>query len=65
MSILRCLPLALALSLTAASAFADSMADPSGLWLTEAGDAKIRVSQCGDSICGTIVWLKVPIDPPV
>jgi hypothetical protein len=31
--------------------------------LTEAGDAKIHVSKCGKGICGTVVWLKVPIDP--
>ncbi len=37
--------------------------DPTGVWLTEAGDAKILVSQCGSDICGTVVWLKDPIDP--
>ncbi|HEX9468995.1 MAG TPA: DUF2147 domain-containing protein [Bradyrhizobium sp.] len=38
-------------------------ADPAGIWLTQAGDAKIRVSHCGTGLCGTIVWLKVPLDP--
>lgn len=37
--------------------------DPSGLWLTEAGDAQVRVSRCGDEICGRVVWLKDEIDP--
>ncbi|MBA7464905.1 hypothetical protein ES703_32028 [subsurface metagenome] len=37
--------------------------DPSGIWLTQAGDAKVGVSRCGAGICGRIVWLKVPIDP--
>jgi uncharacterized protein (DUF2147 family) len=37
--------------------------NPSGIWLTEAGDAKIRVSRCGGGICGTVVWLREPIDP--
>lgn len=37
--------------------------NPNGIWLTEAGDAKIRVSRCGGGICGTVVWLKEPIDP--
>jgi uncharacterized protein (DUF2147 family) len=36
---------------------------PSGIWLTQAGDAKVRISQCGSALCGTIVWLKVPVDP--
>jgi uncharacterized protein (DUF2147 family) len=37
--------------------------EPSGIWLTQAGDAKVRVSKCGGGICGVIVWLKEPIDP--
>lgn len=37
--------------------------DPSGTWLTQAGDAKIKVAKCGTNLCGTIVWLKQPIDP--
>jgi len=37
--------------------------DPAGIWLTQAGDAKVRVSKCGSNICGVVVWLKDPIDP--
>jgi uncharacterized protein (DUF2147 family) len=37
--------------------------EPSGIWLTQAGDAKVRVSKCGGGICGVVIWLKVPIDP--
>ncbi len=36
---------------------------PYGIWLTQAGDAKIRISKCGRGICGVVVWLKDPIDP--
>ena len=39
--------------------------DPAGTWLTEDGRAKIRIDKCGDDhkeICGTIVWLKDPLD---
>jgi uncharacterized protein (DUF2147 family) len=36
--------------------------EPSGVWLTQAGDAKVRVSKCGGGICGVIVWLREPID---
>jgi uncharacterized protein (DUF2147 family) len=41
----------------------ETEADPTGVWLTEAGDAKILVSKCSSGICGTVVWLKEPIDP--
>jgi uncharacterized protein (DUF2147 family) len=34
-----------------------------GIWLTQAGDAKVRVSKCGAGICGAVVWLRTPIDP--
>jgi uncharacterized protein (DUF2147 family) len=34
----------------------------SGVWLTQAGDAKVRVSRCSGGICGVVVWLKDPIN---
>ncbi len=37
--------------------------DPSGVWLTEERDAKIRIGKCGDNYCGVIVWLERPLDP--
>ena len=37
--------------------------EPIGIWLTQAGDARVRVSKCGGGICGVIVWLREPIDP--
>ena len=55
--------LAATMALATAPASAETNADPTGVWLTETGDAKILVSKCGSGICGTIVWLKVPIDP--
>jgi len=36
--------------------------EPVGVWLTEAGDARVRVSKCSGGICGVIVWLREPID---
>lgn len=36
--------------------------EPIGVWLTQAGDARVRVSKCGAGICGTIVWLREPVD---
>jgi len=49
--------------LVAPPAYAQAASDPSGIWLTQAGDAKIRISKCGGGICGIIVWLREPIDP--
>jgi uncharacterized protein (DUF2147 family) len=44
------------------TASAEPGIDPTGVWLTEAGDAKVRIARCGTAICGTIIWLKAPID---
>ena len=37
--------------------------EPTGTWLTQAGDARVRVTRCGGALCGTIVWLRDMIDP--
>ena len=37
--------------------------EPGGVWLTQAGDARVKISKCGGGICGVIVGLKEPIDP--
>src|ERR1700694_915667 len=63
MSRLQILVLAATAVLAATPMSAETNADPTGVWLTEAGDAKIHVSRCGSGLCGTIVWLKAPIDP--
>jgi uncharacterized protein (DUF2147 family) len=49
--------------LTAPPAKGQAGGELSGIWLTQAGDAKVRVSKCGGGICGVVVWLKDPIDP--
>src|SRR6204780_5203652 len=49
--------------LAAPPAKAQVGSDASGIWLTQAGDAKVRVSRCGGGICGVIVWLRDPINP--
>jgi uncharacterized protein (DUF2147 family) len=51
--------------LAAALSVADAQTapDPTGIWLTQAGDAKVRVSKCRGGICGVVVWLRSPIDP--
>ncbi len=53
-------PVGLAPALRAAHA-ADG--GPTGVWLTQAGDAKVQVSRCGSGLCGRVVWLREPIDP--
>jgi uncharacterized protein (DUF2147 family) len=35
----------------------------SGVWVTQAGDARVRVSKCGGGVCGVVIWLRDPIDP--
>ena len=52
--------LAALLGASAAHAQADGQA--TGVWLTQAGDARVRVSKCGSGLCGVIVGLRDPID---
>src|SRR5882757_5574005 len=49
--------------LAAPSVQAQVAGDPAGIWLTQAGDARVKVSKCGSGICGVVVGLKEPIDP--
>jgi uncharacterized protein (DUF2147 family) len=53
----------LAVFLSPPPAKAQSGGDVAGIWLTQAGDARVRVSKCGGGICGVVVGLKQPIDP--
>ena len=49
--------------LAAPSARAQSASEPSGIWQTQAGDARVKISKCSGGICGVIVWLRDPINP--
>jgi uncharacterized protein (DUF2147 family) len=49
--------------LMAPAARAQGVGEPIGVWLTQAGDARVKVSKCGGGLCGVIVGLKDPIDP--
>jgi uncharacterized protein (DUF2147 family) len=53
----------LAVWLTAPMARSETTADPSGVWQTQAGDARVKISKCSTGICGVIVSLREPIDP--
>ena len=46
----------LALSSTAYAAPAE------GTWLSQDGATKVRLSDCGGKLCGTVVWLHEPVD---
>ncbi len=48
--------------LVAPQARSQTTGEATGTWLTQAGDARVRVSKCGGGLCGVIVWLKDPID---
>jgi uncharacterized protein (DUF2147 family) len=52
----------LAVLLAAPPAQAQVEGAVSGVWLTQAGDARVRVSPCGGGICGVVVWLREPIN---
>ena len=38
-------------------------ADPIGTWYTADGDSRVRITNCGGALCGTLIWLKEPNDP--
>ena len=33
-----------------------------GTWLSQNGDTKVKLSDCGGKLCGTVVWLSEPVD---
>jgi uncharacterized protein (DUF2147 family) len=51
------LPAALCLLALAAPAAAQGQ-DPSGTYLSESGETRVRIARCGAAHCGTIVWVK-------
>jgi uncharacterized protein (DUF2147 family) len=57
---MRYLGAALILVTIASPSLAD---DVTGIWLRDTGASKVKLSHCGDAICGNIVWLKQGADP--
>ena len=45
------------------AAHAQTGGEATGVWQTQAGDARVRVSKCGGGICGVVVGLREPINP--
>jgi uncharacterized protein (DUF2147 family) len=61
----------LALAALGATPLCAQAVDPTGTWLNEDKDGIIKIGDCGvlasaaptGALCGTVVWLKNPIDP--
>ena len=53
---------ALVLAALAAATSTSFAADPTGTWLSQDGDSKIKITHCGQAICGNLAWLKQPND---
>ena len=47
-----------ALMLTAAASHAQQSVDPSGVWLRDDGNARVRIAPCGRNICATNLWIR-------
>jgi uncharacterized protein (DUF2147 family) len=47
---------------TALSPRAADGATAVGRWYAEGGAAQVEISQCGDRLCGRVVWLRSPFD---
>jgi glucans biosynthesis protein C len=51
-----------AILVIAAATSSDASPSPVGLWYAEGGAAKVEVQNCGDALCGRVVWLRSPFD---
>ena len=49
--------------IAAPAARAQDASEATGLWQTQAGDARVRVSKCGGALCATVASLRDKIDP--
>lgn len=58
----RIVAAAVLVSLALASATYASDLTPIGIWWAEGGAAKVRLEQCGDSLCARVEWLRSPFD---
>jgi uncharacterized protein (DUF2147 family) len=58
----RTLAIAATLALLTASGSAARAADVAGLWINDQRDTKVRLSHCGNELCGNVAWLGKPND---
>lgn len=54
--------LILAAALLSAGSPAHAASAPEGVWQTDGGKARVRITACGDSVCATLVGLRKPND---
>ncbi len=40
-----------------------ALADPTGTWLRDNGNSRVRIAPCGSNFCGTLTWVKDPSGP--
>jgi uncharacterized protein (DUF2147 family) len=57
---MHALSIVAAVLLTATTAFGGEPGGILGTWRTEGDESKVEIFQCGDKLCGKIVWLKNP-----
>ena len=55
---LRTTLIALGLAIAPALPALANSPDPSGVWLRDDGNARVRIAPCGSNICATNVWIK-------
>ena len=58
MKILTCF---LIILLTATTALGAGLKGILGIWNTEMGESKVAILECGEKLCGKIIWLKNPV----
>jgi uncharacterized protein (DUF2147 family) len=46
----------------AADAAASVPTNPLGVWATEGGGARVKIEDCAGKLCGSLIWLKEPLD---
>lgn len=42
----------------AAPVFAQGQVDPSGVWMRDDGNARVKIAPCGPDICATNLWIR-------
>jgi uncharacterized protein (DUF2147 family) len=58
-SVATTVALLVGVALAAQTAYAET---PVGVWYAEGGAAKVGIEECGDELCGRVLWLRSPFD---
>jgi uncharacterized protein (DUF2147 family) len=54
---------AAAAAILLAAGASPALADPTGTWLRDNGNSRVRIAPCGPNFCGTLTWVKDPSGP--